>query len=289
MIILEVERIREDGEKITYYVDNWLYAACERIKKSIHGKDNDAVFVIDGPERSGKSVLAQQIAKTIDPTFCLSRMCLTPSQFQEAVTNASKGQVVVFDEAYTGLSSANALGSINKLLKELMMEMGQKNLVVLIVLPTIYVLERYVAIFRSKGLFHVYKKKINGVAQRGRWMFFPPSKVKLLYLYGKKELSYSRSTHHRIPGSSRKGKFYDQYTLVESSYRSKKADSLRYKDNSVRDNDFMSQRNLLLAGIYKDFISSYRDLSYFCSKCGFKLSKTQINDIIRELNIVVSD
>jgi hypothetical protein len=39
------------------------------------------------------------------------------------------------------------------------MEMGQNNLVVFIVLPTIFLLEMYPAVLRSEALFHIYKNK----------------------------------------------------------------------------------------------------------------------------------
>jgi len=264
-------------------MDNRLYDRCLKIRSAVTGKDNDAVFVIDGRERSGKSVFAQQIAKAVDPTFNINRMCLTPEQFKEAVVKAKKGEAIVFDEAFTGFSSMNALGSINKLLKELMMEMGQKNLVVFIVLPTIFTLEKYVAIFRSKGLFHIYTKSNNGKSQRGRWMFFPPRKVKLLYLYGKKDMSYSQSTHHKIPKSNFRGRFYDQYTLVEKSYREKKAASLTEKGKNLKEEGFKEQRDRLLKVIYERWVNSVNKLSLLCDEAGFKLSKTQINDVINKL------
>jgi len=68
-----------------------------------------------------------------------------------------KGQCIIFDEAFTGLSSRGALSGINKALVGLMMQMRQKNLFVIMVLPTFFMLDKYAAIFRAKALIHVMK------------------------------------------------------------------------------------------------------------------------------------
>src|SRR3989304_1484455 len=91
-----------------------------------------------------------------------------------------------YDEAYRGLSSRAAMSQINKLIVSVMMEMRQKNLVAIIVLPTFFMLDRYVAIFRSKGLFHVYQNK----GKRGYWLFYNENEKKLLYILGHKLMSY---------------------------------------------------------------------------------------------------
>ena len=54
-----------------------------------------------------------------------------------------KNEVVIYDEAHRGMASARSLSEINKILKDLMMEMGQRNLFVVIVLPTIFLLDKY--------------------------------------------------------------------------------------------------------------------------------------------------
>src|SRR3990167_1240677 len=125
MSLVEIE---VDGIKRNLYVDTRLWDRIQRkIIPKINQKDNDWVWVVDGAEGAGKSVFAQQIAKLVDPTFDTSRMCMTPQEFTTAILKAKKGQAVIFDEAFTGLSSRQSLAEVNRLIVSLMMEMRQKN------------------------------------------------------------------------------------------------------------------------------------------------------------------
>jgi len=151
------QRDKDREEEKTYFYQ--ITKLNEKITKAdktkvlpkIRKKDFDWVWIVDGVEGCGKSVFALQLAKILDPTFNLSRVCMTPQEFTRAILKAGKGQCVVFDEAFTGLSSRASLTEINRLIVSLMMEMRQKNLFVIIVMPTIFLLDRYVAIFRARG------------------------------------------------------------------------------------------------------------------------------------------
>ena len=148
----------KSGDK-EYYLDDWLKKKLDdRVIPLLAQKDQDYVIIVDGPERSGKSTFAAQVAKYIDPTFDVTRECFSPEEFRTGIINASKGQVVVFDEAWRGFSNKSTLSEVNKLLVSLMMEMGQKNLCVIIVIPSFFGLEKYVALWRARGLFHIFKK-----------------------------------------------------------------------------------------------------------------------------------
>lgn len=175
--------INKDGEEDRYYINSALASNLDNVKKLIHKDDRDFVLTIDGPEGFGKSSLACQCAKYVDPTFTQDRMCLTPSEFAAAINNGKKGQAVVYDEAYGGLGSSSVLSPINKMLTALMMEMRKKNLFVILVLPSFFYLSKYAALHRTQALLHVYR--------RGGFISYPPEKKNLLYQFGKRKMSYS--------------------------------------------------------------------------------------------------
>jgi hypothetical protein len=267
--------IKVGEEEKTLYIDGKLYRDIEeKIKPKIHKKDNDWVWIVDGPEGSGKSVLAQQLAKTIDPSFCNDRMCMTPREFTKAIVRAEKGQCVVFDEAFTGLSSRASLTEINKLIVSLMMEMRQKNLFVIIVMPTFFLLDRYVALFRARGLFHVYLK--NG--KRGRWVYFNSKKKKLLYLKGKKLFSYSE------PRSGFRGRFNDNYTVDEAEYRKKKKEALHDKSRSTRAESYKAQRDIVCTVAYEKWGITQRQMSKDFAGYGWKIKQNTLSEIISEMS-----
>lgn len=272
MVVLDIE---VDGEKKKLYMDNRLHNQIEtKIKPNIEKKDRDWVWIVDGGEGCGKSVMAFQLAKILDPTFNLDRVCMTPREFTKAVLKSNKGECIVFDEAFTGLSSRASLTEINKILVSLMMEMRQKNLYVIIVMPTFFMLDRYVALFRARGLFHIYMKS----GKRGRWVYFNKKKKKLLYLLGKKLFSYAK------PKSSFRGRFQDQYTVNEEAYRVKKGKSLMDKSRSTRAETYKAQRDTLIWILSSQFKKKQFEISRLCKDAGFKIERNTISEILSERN-----
>jgi len=259
------------------YMDGKLDTETDKVKKYV-GKDDDAVYIIDGSEGSGKSVLAQQVAKKLDPTFDETRMCMNAEEFNSVITKAKQYHAVVFDEAFRGLNSREALGATNKLLITKMMEMRQKNLFVIIVLPSFFMLERYVALHRAKGLFHVYRK--NG--KRGFWMFFSMRRKQKLYLLGKQMMTYSGKG---FPSSNFKGRFYNQYVINEEKYRKRKHESFKADTILVTNrnkSEIRDDRNLILRGLFDDF-KNIKVLS------NGSISKTEIARKCKDWGLKVSD
>lgn len=120
-----------------FYLHKGLQVYLDKIKEAIQeAKDRDWVILVDGYEGAGKSVFSMQIAKYVDPSLDLSRVCMTAEEFKEAIINAKRGQAVIYDEAVTGLSSTDSIRKVGRVLKSMMMQMRQKNLFVIIILPS---------------------------------------------------------------------------------------------------------------------------------------------------------
>ena len=221
MVLIPIE---VNGEETTCYCDGILYNKLQnKVKENVLKRDNDALYILDGSEGSGKSVFAMQLAKFLDPTFCLERVCFTPEEFEEAVKTSKKGQAIVYDEAFRGLSSRATLSKINKVLVSMMMEMRQRNLFVFVVLPTVYLLDKYVVLFRSKGLFNVYTR--NG--RRGYWKYYNSKRKKSLYLK-----NYKTYTYYKVRPLYM-GRFTNTYVIDEQEYRNKKSHALTYKPKKI--------------------------------------------------------
>jgi len=267
-----MHNISVDGESTGLYVDGFLSNQLLKIKKGVNTKDRDWVLIVDGSEGSGKSVLAMQIGAVLDDNFCLSKITFTASQFRKAVVGAKKGECIIFDEAFRGLSSRSSLSEVNRMMVTLMMEMRQKNLFVIIVMPTFFMLDKYAALFRAKGLFHVYTNK----GKRGFWTFFNKSKKKVLYILGKKLYNYSN------PKSTFKGRFLEKYTVNEELYRKAKKDSLGKLDKKVEVKDvFQHQRDVLIYLCIKNLGLSRTGLSVLCQNFGVSLDRSTIGKIVK--------
>lgn len=226
---------------------------------------------------SGKSTIAFQIGKYVDPSLNLSRIVFTADEFREAIFKAKKGQCVIYDEAFTGFSSRSSLSAINRVLISLVMQMRQKNLFVIIVLPTFFMLERYIALFRAKNLIHVYESK----GRRGYFRVYNSKLKKMLYLIGKKTMSYPIKVRTRF-----KGRFYGKFALgddkVDAKYRKNKSKAL---ENSEKDPmsagqvKYKEQRDIILYCLRKYTKFTYKELENYLEDYDLGLSLPQIAKI----------
>ena len=234
-----------------YYVDPFLKNNLVEIRNSLEKKDKDYVMIVDGLEGSGKSTFAMQIGCYIEPDLLLDRIVFDAKTFREAVLSAQKNQVVIFDEAFRGLSSRATLSEVNRTIVQLMMEMRQKNLFVIIVQPSIFLLDKYVALFRAKCLAHVYESSGN----RGYYSVFNQQRKKYLYLKGSKYYNYQGSR----PNFS--GRFYGKFPLLhntEEEYREKKKQAFMESDQQQDDKKTLLKK-VIISLLLKNVSENYQE------------------------------
>lgn len=261
-----------DGEKVNVSMDKWLHEQLTtKVKPQVMKKDFDYLFLVDGMEGSGKSVFAMQIAKVLDPYFDLSNIVFTPDQFITAVTTAKKYSCIVFDEAFTGMSSRASLSEINQLMVSLMMEMRQRNLFVIIVLPTIFMLDKYVALHRAKCLFHVYLSKMG---YRGFWLFYNKQALKLLWLKGRKYYDY----HAQKPKGH--GVFSNKYTVSEENYRDKKGEAIKKKDRKAKKHKYKLQRDVGMCIMNLELGITRKKIAEYYDKYGIEIADRTVGRLI---------
>lgn len=263
-------------EEVSYFLEPWIKKTFdEKIKPDLEIKDKDCFIAFDGKEGVGKSTIAMQWCKYIDPTFNLSRVVFTPEEFREAIFKAKKGQAVMFDEAFTGFSSRASLSGVNKTLISLMMQIRQKNLFVAIVLPTIFLLDKYISIFRTRALVHVYENK----GRRGFFRVYSSKKKKQLILH-----KDSRVYSYGIRTNS-KGRFYGVFALgekYEAAYRKKKEKALEHSEQNPMSSGavkYREQRDIMLYVLKKELKLSYKKMEELLQDYNFDVSYVQIRNI----------
>ena len=222
-----------------YYLSKSIARQLDNSKKVVIEADQDRIFLITGGEGSGKSKLAQQLAYHLDNNFCLDDIVFNSTTFVNKVRTQKKFKCVVFDEAFNGLSSRGALSKENKKVIGLLQECRQRNLFIFIVLPSIFLLEKYVGLFRSHCLFHtaIYKKDF----KKRFYKVYTKNKKKLLYILGKKLMSYYQ------PKINKKHRFYSNTppTIDEKAYKKKKLHAFR-DDEKVKTHDIKDKKPLML-------------------------------------------
>lgn len=260
------------NEPISYAIDKKLLKYLkEHVKIDLAKKDKDYPLIIDGYEGAGKSTFAQQIGFVVDPSLTLDRICMTAEEFRQAVYNADKNQCVIYDEAVTGMTAGDSISKVGKLLKSLMMQMRQKNLFIIVILPSIFEFNKYAVLSRAKAFFHIYESKGN----RGYFVGFNRRDMRRTYLKGKKNYTYTVKSKFR-------GRFYGKLVVNEKEYRKKHNDALKLieEEDEKEGNKYLYQRDLIIKGLYEDYLKSYRKVAEWLKKKGVKLSYQQIGLIV---------
>jgi hypothetical protein len=281
MVVVEVKGA-------SYHIADKLKEKWDKIKDGkLTKQDDDRVFIVDGRERSGKSVFAFQQACYIDPTLVgdLSRVCFTPDEFLAAirntVSNDKETKCIMFDEAFRGLASRATMSKVNKQINQALMEVGQKNLVLWIVLPSFFMLDIYPAMLRSNALFHISKDKKGN--SRTFHVYARKKKNQLYQLGVRKGWSYNVRTGFkgRFPRKMPGGDAFDK------AYRQKKADSINEKGEFETKKDveskFKTQRDLLIRHLMEKEDLSLRKGKEYLDKIGIEMAFDHIGEIQRQL------
>lgn len=267
-----VEYNKED-----YYIDPITLKELERIKHAVINKDRDFVMVIDGEEGAGKSVLAQQFAKFLDPEFNIDKVCFNADQFIAQLKHCKMNSCIVLDEAFSSANSRATLTEVNRGLVGVATEMRQRNLFVIIVIPSFFDLDKYFALWRCRALFHVYFDKKGG---RGQYIIFPKSKKKYLYLTGKKFYDYSKPASPYPPC-----KFPNVYTIDEDDYRRKKSEAFKKRTVSNMAKRWRGQRDALIHELYNEYKLPSIKFERIFIKYGQKtISQREIQRILNVFN-----
>lgn len=199
--------------------------------------DSDMVMLIDGEiEGTGKSTLAQQIAYYFawkaGTKFNVDNIVFNPTQLKKALEDAQKFTAFIWDEAYEGSNKYRIMSSENQKLTTIFQKIRQKNLFLVIVLPSFFDLSKYYAVRRSWALIHCYLQPqvtndeaeeggtldlSKPVLQKGYFKYFTRPLKKKLYNWHKKDEDYSTTNPRFI------GMFPPFYCVDEQAYKEKKS------------------------------------------------------------------
>jgi len=215
-----------------FYMDGYLKANLDNFFIKAVKKKFDGVLLITGIEGAAKSTNAFSIAKYLDPSFpgkplndgttrrTCERIVFTGQQFMQAIDNAKKQQAIVLDEAILAFMAQDAGSEIQKLLIKKMVTIRKLNLYILIVLPSIFLLRKYMAIFRTRALIHFYTP--DGLT-RGFGKVYSYETKRKLYIRGIKEFDQDCvQPDFIIRSTDTSGFFFD-----EKEYDDKKNETIK--------------------------------------------------------------
>lgn len=170
---------------------------------------------------SGKSTAVMSIAKYVDPTFpgmplndgttrrTCERIVFSAEDLMKQIDKSKPGQAIVFDEAVMGFMAADASSEIQKILVKKMVTIRKKRLYIFIVIPSLFLLRKYMAVFRTRALIHFYSP--DGLA-RGCFKFYSYDTKRALYFKGYKEFNQGAVREDfKGTATNTEGFFFDIY------------------------------------------------------------------------------
>ena len=155
--------------------------------------------------------------------------------------------------------------------------MRQRNLYVIIVIPSFFDLDKYFALWRCRCLIHVYFSRDGS---RGSYIIFPKTSKKYLYLMGKKFYDYSKPKSPYPPCS-----FGNVYTVDEQDYRSKKAMAFKKRIVSNLAKRWKGQRDALINELYHNLTIKTSSFEKMFLKWGAKpVAQREVQRIVQFSN-----
>lgn len=269
-------------QELGYFMPPIMAGLLDEVKKRVLKKDRDWVAVIDGEEGVGKSVLAQQVAKYLDPDFNIDKIVFNSDDFLKIIKDpkTKKGSCIVLDEAFSAANNRSSLSEVNRAMIGVTTEMRQRNLFVLMVLPSFFDLDRHLALWRCRALIHVFFDH----QDNRHYVIFPKDHKKDLYLAGKKKYSYSwpRSPYPVF-------NFPNFYAVDEEDYRKKKQNAFQKRAVSFRAQQWLAQRNAYAKYILQSLGISQQDVAKIPANYGAPtLSQQTMSLIMKDLAMLGS-
>ena len=112
------------------------------IRYSLLEKRQNWTSAIVGKVGSGKSMGALFLAKLIDPTFNVDRICFTAQDYLQMVKVIKPGQMVVWDEIGAGLGSREFATKVNRNVGKVFQTQRYKQFGCLVTLPQLNLLDK---------------------------------------------------------------------------------------------------------------------------------------------------
>lgn len=181
--------VTDDHIYLNHHLKDFLDLCIQREK---HHWDN--VIIIDGKERSGKTTLMKSIchyvAKQTNKEFNLDHIFFDPEEMLKFATSTQK-QVIVWDEAALGGMATQWQNEVQQKLNAALMVTGKYNHFYVFIIPSLFRLNRYLALDRSIALLHVYSPDL---LSRGEFFCLNENQKAWVYNNNKKSETYGKNS-----------------------------------------------------------------------------------------------
>jgi hypothetical protein len=260
------------------YLDGYLKSKLDNVKHIIT-KNWDCVILIDGKERAGKSTLGFICAWYLsNEQITINNLAKNTDDAIAKIQTLPDKSVLFIDEGSLSFSSKDAMRTEQKKIMKILDVVGQKNLTIIIILPSFFELSKAIACRRSKFLLHVYTDE---QLERGRFTYFGEKKKRILYEVGKKNYG-----SYDYPEADFIGRFIDFKTPFFEEYLKLKRDTLMIalnEDTKPKESQrHIKQRDWLIRLIYQNGWMKQQQIADFLKEKGLGVGQQAVSTITSE-------
>lgn len=231
-------KVEETKQFIEEHCKGWQTLA-KNIALVLHStlfENEDCLFMIDGKEGAGKSVLALQIgdfcvklakAWGVECEFGIDNIHFNTKDYMEfslQQRDLNKRCVVnILDEARADLFKGTTMSKTNRGFTNYLSQIRDANQIHIIVLPAFHDIDKYIFMWRQRLIVHIdktYKENKDSPTgwslDRGKFKVFEKN-MHLINCY------FSQKIRYQYPAKCyAQGRFYENYPISKAEYQNKK-------------------------------------------------------------------
>jgi len=179
----DLRELDEHKSKLGFTINKELAKALWAMRKAVmYGKrKRDGIFIIDGPEGSGKTVLGGQCMRFLQPEgFDLKKhIAWTPTQHLEQYDAGERFDALMYDEGVTGFHHLKFLSADSLQLQVHLNTCRSGQRFIVIIQPRFFEMVKMLALDRSRFLLHCYEYGEGG--RESRFNFYNQNQKERLY------------------------------------------------------------------------------------------------------------
>ena len=165
-----------------FYLDGYYKENMDLLNQRVQ-KNWDGIGYFCGYEGDGKTTFVSQTCYYLDPTFKIDRVVFTGESFIKAAIEAKPFQAIMYDESYYSFNNKNMWNETTKKIISLLTQIRKKKLFIMIISPTFFDIQKYIAIHRSMFMVQVHAEGL----ERGFFKFYNRENKHQLYIKGRKD------------------------------------------------------------------------------------------------------
>lgn len=244
----------------------------------IRAKKWDCIFIIDGPRRAGKSTLGMTCTHFLQPNMTINNIAAGMQDAVDKIQKLPDSSVLMIDEGSLVFNNKESMKREQVQLMKIVDVVGQKKMVLIVILPHIGDLAKPIAVTHSRFLLHVYT---DSALNRGKFAYYGTHKKRELYKFMKNNFGSYLGVDEDWTGN-----FVDYNPLGEEYLELKRrslVEALTTKPKlTTRQIRYIKQRDSIIEFLYKNKNIPVKEIAEAINRSGETLEESYIYEILNK-------